>query len=156
MWPSPKGSQCMSTSCMVGAVGIEPGRPPNSQQSATDKPQSIFAALTKQLTLFEGQLPPTAASTIRHAPAHQQHPLLGTWGTNLQPPFKFEYFVRETLLPQIARQNGLLPICPLSGSVYNRFSQACLRLLIGEIGGNSTKRPFRLPLDIATRLEKWI
>ncbi len=42
---------------------------------------------------------------------------------------------------------------PLSGSVYNRFSQAYLRLLIG---GNSTKRPFRLPLDIATRLEKWI
>jgi hypothetical protein len=52
--------------------------------------------------------------------------------------------------------DGLLPVCPLSGSVYNRFSQAYLRLLIGEIGGNSTKRPFRLPLDIATRLEKWI
>jgi hypothetical protein len=64
--------------------------------------------------------------------------------------------VRETPLPQIARQNGLLPICPLSESVYNRFSQAYLRLLIGEIGGNSTKRPFRLPLDIATKLEKWI
>ena len=27
-------------------------------------------------------------------------------GYSLQPPFKFEYFVRETLLPQIARQNG--------------------------------------------------
>src|SRR5713226_5646315 len=51
---------------------------------------------------------------------------------------------------------GLLPSGPLSGSVYNRFSQAYLRLLIGEIGGNSTKRPFRLPLDIATKLEKWI
>ena len=51
---------------------------------------------------------------------------------------------------------GLFPVSPLSGSVYNRFSQAYLRLLIGEIGGNSTKRPFRLPLDIATRLEKWI
>ena len=51
---------------------------------------------------------------------------------------------------------GLLPSGPLSGSVYNRFSQAYLRLLIGEIGGNSTKRPFRLPLDISTRLEKWI
>ena len=50
-------------------------------------------SLTKQLALFEGQLPSTAASTIRHAPAHQQHPLLGTWGTNLQPPFQFEYFV---------------------------------------------------------------
>jgi hypothetical protein len=49
-----------------------------------------------------------------------------------------------------------VPDCPLSGSVYNRFSQAYLRLPIGEIGGNSTKRPFRLPLDIATRLEKWI
>jgi hypothetical protein len=46
--------------------------------------------------------------------------------------------------------------CSLFGSAYNRFSQAYLRLLIGEIGGNSTKRPFRLPLDIATRLEKWI
>lgn len=30
---------------LVGAVGIEPGRPPNSQQSATDKPQSKFAML---------------------------------------------------------------------------------------------------------------
>jgi hypothetical protein len=30
---------------LVGAVGIEPGRPPNFQQSATDKPQSIFAML---------------------------------------------------------------------------------------------------------------
>src|SRR5216684_3257957 len=49
---------------------------------------------------------------------------------------------------------GQFPVSPLSGSVYNRFSQAYLRLLIGEIGGNSTKRPFRLPLDIATRLEK--
>jgi hypothetical protein len=49
-----------------------------------------------------------------------------------------------------------LPVGPLSRSVYNRFSQAYLRLPIGEIGGNSTKRPFRLPLDIATRLEKWI
>ena len=37
-----------------------------------------------------------------------------------------------------------------------RLSQAYLRLLIGEIGGNSTKRPFRLPLDIATKPEKWI
>src|SRR5437879_11132015 len=35
---------------------------------------------------------------------------------------------------------GLLPSSPLSGSVYNQFSQACLGLLIGEIGGNSTKR----------------
>jgi len=52
--------------------------------------------------------------------------------------------------------SGRNPVSPLSGSVYNRFSQAYLRLLIGEIGGNSTKRPFRLPLDIATRLEKWI
>src|SRR5713226_1927090 len=51
---------------------------------------------------------------------------------------------------------GLLPSCPLSGSFYNRFSQAYLRLLIGEIGSNSTKKPFRLPLDIATKLEKWI
>lgn len=70
-------------------------------------------ALTKQLTLFEGQLPPTAASTIRHAPAHQHHPRLGTRGTNLQPPFKLQDFVRETAPPEIARQNGLLPICPL-------------------------------------------
>ena len=51
---------------------------------------------------------------------------------------------------------GLGKSCPLSGSVYTQFSQAYLRLLIGEIGGNSTKRPFRLPLDIATKLEKWI
>ena len=61
-----------------------------------------------------------------------------------------------SLLEAVFRPVGLLPSGPLSGSVYNRFSQAYLRLLIGEIGGNSTKRPFRLPLDIATRLEKWI
>jgi hypothetical protein len=30
---------------LVGAVGIEPGRPQNFQQSATDKPQSILAML---------------------------------------------------------------------------------------------------------------
>jgi len=67
----------------------------------------------------------------------------------------------EVVKPQHKRvyryeSNGRVDNFPLSGSVYNRLSQAYLRLLIGEIGGNSTKRPCRLPLDIATRLEKWI
>jgi hypothetical protein len=47
--------------------------------------EMFHVALTKQLALFEGQLPPPAASTIRHALAHQQHPLLGTWDTNPRP-----------------------------------------------------------------------
>src|SRR5216683_8221425 len=45
-------------------------------------------------------------------------------------------------------------------SVIRECLQSVLTSLLaatnGEIGGNSTKRPFRLPLDIATRLEKWI
>jgi hypothetical protein len=54
----------------------------------------------------------------------------------------------------------LLPLCfQLLGVAQGppaEQDEAYLRLLIGEIGGNSTKRPFRLALDIATRLEKWI
>ena len=80
---------------LVGAVDRTRQTPEfpaiNDGQAAID---ICHVALTKQLTLFEGQLSPTAASTIRHAPAHQQHPLLGTWGRNPQPAVRWE--VRET------------------------------------------------------------
>ena len=65
------------------------------------------------------------------------------------------YYASSTGLSRKKGGSGLASGLPVIREC-NRFSQAYLRLLIGEIGGNSTKRPFRLPLDIATRLEKWI
>jgi len=91
-----------------------------------------------------------------HGAVGQNRSRLIKWAESRKFQPKEVCFFLTSPFIELTRQVELLLSCPLSGSVYNRFSQAYLRLLIGEIVGNSTKRPFRLPLDIATRLEKWI
>src|SRR6202521_6430420 len=70
MWPSLKGSLCMSTSCMVGAVGIE-----ITLSSILKDLRNILGNIKKQLsTLGNTYCYPKAASfSSSRLPHRQQH-----------------------------------------------------------------------------------
>jgi hypothetical protein len=72
---------------LVGAVGIEPDHPSNSQSVGRTKPSRNPAALlrAKRLRISEIYSSPSAASTIQQVHVQQRNPSSGTWGTNPRP-----------------------------------------------------------------------
>jgi hypothetical protein len=63
----------MGLNRLVGAVGIEPDRPSNSQCFTVGKPKLVCShvAPSKRLVVIEIQLPPFTASIIQQAHVQQ-------------------------------------------------------------------------------------